>query len=65
MNRAKSHRTAAKVLHETLQNMEQSPDVDPNEPPFVKLRSTVLAHEVKLHEEATAIETPFPEETTD
>ena len=65
MDRAKSLRTAAKVLHETLQGMEQSPEVDPGEAPFIKLKSTVLDHEVKLQEKATAIETPIPDENLD
>ncbi len=65
MNRAKSHRTAAKVLHETLQVLEQSSDVDPRDPSFMKLKSSVLDHELELQEKATALETPFPEETTD
>lgn len=65
MNRAKSLRTAAKILHESLRNLEQSPDVDPSEQPFIKLKSSVLDSELKLQEKAVAIESPTPEETTD
>ena len=65
MNRAKSLRTAAKILHESLLNLEQSPDVDPTGEPFAKLKSSVLDHELKLQEKAAAIESPSPEETTD
>ena len=62
MNRAKSLRTAAKILHAALQNVEQSPDVDPIGRPFIKLKSSVLDSEVKLQEKAVKIETSLPEE---
>lgn len=65
VNRANSLRTTAKVLHETLRGMEESPDVNPSELPFLKLKSTVLEQEVNLQEQAKAIETPPIEETTD
>jgi hypothetical protein len=65
VNRAKSLRTAAKILHKSLLDVEQSPDVDPVEPPFLKLKSSVLDREVNLQEKAEVLETPFPEETTD
>jgi hypothetical protein len=65
VNQAKSLRTTAKVLHETLRGMEESPDVNPSELPFLKLKSTVLEQEVNLQEQAKAIETPPIEETTD
>jgi hypothetical protein len=65
VNRANSLRTAAKIMHKSLLDVEQSPEVDPAEAPFLKLKSSVLDTEAKLQEKATAIETPFPEETTD
>jgi hypothetical protein len=65
VNRANSLRTAAKIMHKSLLDVEQSPEVDPAEAPFLKLKSSVLDTEAKLQEKASAIETPFPEETTD
>jgi hypothetical protein len=65
VNRANSLRTAAKILHKSLLDVEQSPDVDPGEAPFLKLKSSVLEHEVKLQEKAETIEAPPIEETTD
>jgi len=65
VNRANSLRTTAKILHRSLLDVEQSPDVDPVEAPFLKLKSTVLEQEVNLQEKAKAIETPPIEETTD
>jgi hypothetical protein len=65
VNRANSLRTAARILHKSILDVEQSPDVDPVETPFLKLKSTVLEQEVKLQEKAKAIEAPPIEETTD
>ncbi len=61
MNRAKSLRTAAKILHKSLLDVEQSPDVDPIEAPFVRLKSSVLEQELNLQEKAVNIEKPLPD----
>jgi hypothetical protein len=65
VNRANSLRTAAKIMHKSLLDVEQSPDVDPGEAPFIKLKSSVLDTEAKLQEKATAIESPIPDENLD
>jgi hypothetical protein len=45
--------------------VEQSPDVDPIETPFLKLKTAVLESEMSLQDKADALEIPFPDETTD
>jgi hypothetical protein len=65
VNRTDSLRTAAKIMHKSLLDVEQSPDVDPVEAPFLKLKSSVLDTEVKLQEKAAAIESTIPDENLD
>ena len=52
-------------MHKSLLDVEQSPDVDPGEAPFIKLKSSVLDTEAKLQEKASAIELPIPDENLD
>ena len=57
---SESLRKLAEVLQETLQHLEESTDVDPRDPAFISLKSSMLSRAASLVEKADELETGIP-----
>jgi len=55
-----SLRTLAKLLQETLQRLEEFADIDPHDPAFISLKSSMLSRAASLLEKADELETGIP-----
>ena len=56
MGRAASLRRITQLLLQTLQNLEQRPDVDLLDPAFISLKSSMLIRALELRTRAARIE---------